>query len=129
MPDASIEHLRAENISETAVQIYWVPPARIHWKGIVFYHIVLSNLGPNAAEVSKSHQAISNMSVTFQPQANNPDPSLASEPLLSENYQLEDLEENYQYSIVVTIANSAGAGTPSQPVIQTMPESGELLAA
>ena len=89
---------------------------------------MVSNLGPRAAQVSNRGNTISNTSVTFQPQVNHPDPSLASEPLLPEKYQLEDLEEDYQYSIVVTIANMAGAGGPSLPVVQTMPESGELLA-
>ena len=126
--DVSVEDLSAETISETALKIHWVPPARIHWKGTVFYYIVVSNFGPRAAQVPKSDSTISNVFVTFQPQVNHPDPSLASEPLLPENYQLEDLEENYQYSIIVTIANSAGAGKPPLPVVQTMPESGELLA-
>ena len=77
---------------------------------------------PNAAEVSKSRHTISNISVTFQPQANNPDPSLFSEPLLFENYQMEDLEENYQYSIKLPLPIVL-----MLEVVQTMPESGELL--
>ena len=127
VPEVSVQHLDVEIISETALKIHWVPPARIHWKGIIFYHIVLSNLGPRAVRVLESGGTISNVSVSFQAQANHPDPSLANEPLLPENYQLDNLEENYQYSITVTIANSAGTGQPSLPVVQTMPESGKLL--
>ena len=60
------------------------------------------------------------------PQANHPDPSLASEPLQTETYRLNDLEENFDYNFFVEIVNSKGSGSSTDSIMQTMPESGKI---
>ena len=60
----------------------------------------------------------------FTPQANNPDPSLATEPLLTEQYLVEELEENFEYRFSVSIMNQGGTGMSSEPLVQVMPEAG-----
>ena len=62
--------------------------------------------------------------VEVLPQANHPDPSLASEPLKQESYQLQGLEEYHEYSITVRQVNAAGSSQPTPPVMQNMPGAG-----
>ena len=62
--------------------------------------------------------------ILFTPQANNPDPSLATEPLLTERYLVEELEENFEYSFSVGVMNQGGTGMSSEPLVQVMPEAG-----
>ena len=56
---------------------------------------------------------------------NNRDPSLASEPLQAEQFTVTDLEESFVYDFSIQIANDAGNGDSSPPVIQQMPEDGK----
>ena len=50
-----------------------------------------------------------------KPLANHGDPSLAVEPLATENYRLKNLEENFQYEFSIAIVNSKGQGVSNAP--------------
>ena len=113
--------------SPRSAVISWKPPPRVDWNGRIVSYVVTSvRLSPAGGTVKK-REASSHIETTMvKPMANHPDPSLATEPLKPESYRLEDLEENFQYNFLVGIVNSKGAGLSTDPIMQTMPESGNL---
>lgn len=97
--------------------VSWTPPKRKDWKGkINSYRMTLIRNNPQSQSSSDT--------VSILPKANNPDPSLATEPLQLETYFLENLEENYQYTVLISVVNSAGSGVASDPLLQIMPQAG-----
>ena len=119
MKDISIEV-----VSPTSVRVSWKPPNKKEWKGkINTYKITTTRLGPNQ-EIVKRAEPLNNF-ITVSPQANNPDPSLAMEPLQTEQYLIEGLEENYEYTFSISIINGGGSGLPSTPMSQVMPQAGQ----
>lgn len=107
-------------MSPRSILVSWLPPERLYWHGKVeHYNISAARLGPvNGREVARSPSVVS---VTVDPVNNDIDPSLATEPLQRESQVVEDLEEYFEYSVSVTMVNSAGEGEGSQPVLQSMP--------
>ena len=113
-----------EVVSPTSVRVSWKPPNKKEWKGkINVYKIIATRLGPNQ-QIEKRAEPLNNI-ITVLPQANNPDPSLAIEPLQSEQYLIEGLEENYEYTFSISIINAGGSGLPSTPISQIMPQAGQ----
>ena len=119
MKDTSLEV-----VSPTSVRVFWKPPNKKEWKGkINTYKITAIRLGPNQG-IEKRAERLNNI-ITLLPQANNPDPSLAMEPLQSEHYLIQRLEENYEYTFSINIINAGGSGLPSTPISQIMPQAGQ----
>ena len=110
--------------SPTSVELSWRPPEKAEWKGkIDFYAITTTRHSPRNG-ITKRADDSHTETILFTPQANNPDPSLATEPLLTEQYLVEELEENFEYSFSVSIMNQGGTGMSSEPLVQVMPEAG-----
>ena len=108
--------------SPTSASIYWKPPPRTNWNGPIESYIIISERGPPNTRDAKKKREIETIMVT--PLANHHDPSLAIEPLKTESFTLESLEENFEYQFSIITVNSKGAGSQTEPTIQTMPESG-----
>ena len=121
-----MKEFRVEVNSPTSVDVSWEPPPRMNWNGrLVSYAITSVRMSPAGSSISKRQIDAHVETIMVTPQANHPDPSLASEPLKIETYRLQDLEENFEYSFSVGIVNSKGLGSSTtDPVMQTMPESG-----
>ena len=115
--------------SPSSVDVSWKPPPRVSWNGqIVSYNISFERRSAITGDDNRKKRQMSDFSVIssvmVSPKANHYDPSLAVEPLKTESYSLENLEENFEYHFSVIIINTRGAGTPTNPIAQTMPESG-----
>ena len=110
------------------MELTWIPPARINWKGVIQYYVlIITRLAPveDGGRVSTNDRTyLEETLVHVAPTSNHPDPSLASDPLITESYVKDDLEENFQYSFTVALANSAGTGPSSPALVQNMPEAG-----
>ncbi len=116
-----MEDFEVDITSPTSVDISWNPPPRVNWNGRIESYNIISERG----SVANRKRRETTETISVSPQANHGDPSLASEPLKTETYKLENLEENFQYHFSISITNSAkGASVPTDPIIQTMPESG-----
>ena len=124
--DGNVEDFEVDVVSPTSVDVSLRPPSRVDWNGrIESYGIIVERGQPNTGDARKRRQMASNVeTIMVLPQANHGDPSLASEPLKLETYRVQELEENFKYTIAVVIINSKGAGTSSDPILQTMPEAG-----
>ena len=119
-----MKDISLEVVSPISVRISWKPPSKKEWKGkINTYKITATRLGPNQG-IQKRAEPLNNI-VTVVPQANNPDPSLAMEPLQPEYFLIEGLEENYEYTFSINIINDGGNGLPSTPISQIMPQAGQ----
>ena len=106
------------HIQPTSVELSWGPTEKAELcKGTIDTYAITTTITKRADD---SHSE----TILFTPQTNNPDPSLATEPLLTEQYQVKELEENFEYSFSVSIMNQGGTGMSSKPLIQGMPEAG-----
>ena len=124
VPTATVRSLSVDVTSPTSIQLSWLPPERVHWKGLINHFVVsATRLGPVEGGVTKRQQP-STLTAEVQPQNNHRDPSLATEPLQMETYVMQGLEEYYDYSIVVHQVNAAGSGPTHPPVLQSMPAAG-----
>ena len=123
-PTVPVKDISIEVVSPTSVRVSWKPPNKKEWKGkIDTYKITTTRLGPNQG-IAKRAEPLNNI-ITVSPQTNNPDPSLAMEPLQTEQYLIEGLEENYEYTFSISIINGGGSGLPSTPMSQLMPQAGQ----
>ena len=119
-----MKNISLEVVSPKSVRVSWKPPNKREWKGkINAYKITVVCLGPNEGITSSCELQDSNIAVL--PQANNPDPSLAMEPLQPEQYLIKGLEENYEFTFSINIINAGGSGLPSTPISQIMPQAGQ----
>ena len=111
------------------MELTWIPPARISWKGVIQYYIItITRLAPieeGGRASTDDRTYLEETTVHVTPTSNHPDPSLASDPLMTELHVIDGLEENFQYSFTVALANSAGTGPSSAARVQNMPEAGE----
>ena len=117
-------------VSATSVRMKWLPPPIDSWNGIIRnYTIFVNHLG----SVHNMSQELYNLSfIQVHPRgdshlSNNADPNLASLPLLFESVIIENLQESQVYQFSIAMANSAGWGKESFPIIQELPGSGELV--
>ena len=110
------------------MELTWIPPARISWRGVIQYYILtITRLAPvedDGRASTNDHTYLEEATLHVVPTSNHPDPSLASDPLMTELYVKDGLEENFQYSFTVALANSAGTGPSSAALVQNMPEAG-----
>ena len=109
----------------TSARLSWSPPPKGDWNGRIESYLLTAILQapqPNRTRRATSPSAVTTHSVL--PQANHPDPSLASEPLQRETGIMEGLEEGFEYSFDISVVNAAGIGVPSRPETLTMNELG-----
>lgn len=122
-------------VSPVSVSISWRPPAKSEWKGVIKNFAIIASpirsIGDNQSltnPVSKrsvrSPRALDDIEITAVPRANNPDPSLAVEPFKREEVTISNLEQDFEYSLTVSIVNDAGRGAQSSPIYMSMPEAG-----
>ncbi len=129
MAEESVEEFSVVVTSPLSVDLSWKPPPRVKWNGqIVSYNITLERRSAITGDNNTKERQLSDSffisSVMVSPKANHYDPSLAMEPLKTESYSLNNLEENFEYHFSVIVINTKGAGTPTNPIAQVMPESG-----
>ena len=121
--EAPVEDTTVKITSPTAVEVSWKPPDRMYWNGkIDQYAITTMRYIPNELSVKRQEPVVEIHNV--QPTVNNPDPSLAEEPLKIEVHSLTGLEEYFEYSFSVAIINEGGIGVTSVPMTQVMPQAG-----
>lgn len=128
-PIGIISNLTVEIDSSTSVRVSWLPINPSNWNGVVTgYVVVYERQGPaGSLNTPVEFYVTSTVSIPFLPEhplANSPDPRLVTVPLKVESLQLRGLEENYVYEFTVYCENSAGRSDSSNPVIVTMPSSG-----
>ena len=131
VPIGIISNLTVEIDSSTSVRVSWLPINPSNWNGIVtVYVVVYERQGPAGSVNAPTESYVtSTASIPFLPEhplANNPDPRLVTMPLNVESLQLRGLEENYVYEFTVYCENTAGRSDSSNPVIITMPSSGNV---
>ena len=118
-------------VSATRVALSWLPPDPQQWKRVITnYTVVYELLGPVEMTSDNSSQTIKTKAIPIQgnPLANNADPRLASVPLQREVAVVDDLQEHHVYKFSVFMANAAGRGEMSMPVIQALPGAGLYLS-
>ena len=112
-------------MSATSAKLSWFPPSRMSWNGrIESYLLTATRLEPQASRKRRLSSASVVTTYSVFPQANHPDPSLASEPLQQETGLTEGLEEGFEYSFDISVVNAAGIGVSSDPEFQKMNETG-----
>ena len=129
MAEETVEEFSVAVTSPSSVDVSWKPPNRVSWNGqIVSYNISFERRSAITGDDNRKKRQMSDSSVIsyvmVSPKANHYDPSLAMEPLKTESYSFENLEENFEYHLSCAIINSKGAGTSTKPIVQIMPESG-----
>ena len=129
MAEETVEEFSVAVTSPSSVDVSWKPPHRVSWNGqIVSYNISFERRSAITGDDNRKKRQMSDSSVISSvmvpPKANHYDPSLAMEPLKTESYSLENLEENFEYHLSCAIINSKGAGTSTKAIVQIMPESG-----
>lgn len=123
--NAPVTGVVSEVVSATSARLSWLPPHRQNWNGrIESYLITATRLAPQASRKRRAASPSAVTTIPVPPQANHPDPSLASEPLQQETFLMEELEEYFEYSFEISVQNAAGNGVSSIPITQEMPESG-----
>lgn len=120
-----MQSLTTNITSPTSLLLSWLPPDRIHWRGQI-EHYLITAVSEGSAERMKRQEPSSVITREVEPQANHRDPSLATEPLKPETFELQGLEEYFTYSISVSLVNGAGAGEQSPPILQNLPAAGVL---
>lgn len=113
-------------MSPKSIKVSWKPPKRKHWKGKIEYYKLMLTLNNASYDVSKQAQPMSR-EVLVRPIYNHPDPSLATEPLKIESQFIQELEENFKYTLSIVVTNAAGSSTASAPAVQKMPQAGEAI--
>ena len=113
------------HIQPTSVELSWRPTEKAELcKGTIDTYAITTTRYSPSNWITKRADDSHSETILFTPQTNNPDPSLATEPLLTEQYQVEELEENFEYHFSVSIMNQGGTGMSSEPLVQVMPEAG-----
>ena len=99
----------------TSVHLSWKPPNKREWRGrIQTYAVSITTLFP----------VMQHNILLVAPENNNGDPSLASEPLKSEECTVNQLEEGFEYQFQLSIVNSEGSGPFSNGQLIKIPENG-----
>lgn len=122
-PSAAINDLEIVANSPTSLQLSWLPPKRGDWRGRIENYLITATRQDSTGR-RKRQDSSSKITFEVKPQTNHPDPSLATEPLQPETFELKDLQPFSQYAISVAAVTSAGAGVSTPPVIMDTPVSG-----
>ena len=125
VPELSVEGVSASQSSSRSVFLTWNPPPRYSWRGVIYYNIIVTETVLSDGLAKRQEPSTTTMVLELTQLVNNRDPSLATEPLQAEQFTVDDLEESFLYGFSIQIANDAGVGDPSPPVMQQMPEDGK----
>ena len=135
-PTVSVEDISIDDFSQDSLMVSWNLPPKTEWKGIIENFTIkavpirsISESTGLSGSVSKrateNITAPKDIEITVTPNANNPDPSLAMEPFEREVVNISNLENDYEYSLTISIDNAAGRGAFSAPINISMPEAGK----
>ena len=110
-----------------SVRVQWLPGSQDTWNGIITnYTIEYSILHPVSTE---QFDTIFSTSVKpYEPEANNPDPTLATHPLLWEQTEIDELQPYFVYSFSIHYHNSAGRSDRSNIIQISLPYTGTFLS-
>ena len=125
VPVFPVQNVSVALRSSTSVTLMWNPPPRYSWRGVIHYNIIATETVLSDGLAKRQEPSSTNMVLELTQLVNNRDPSLATEPLLAEQFTVDDLEESFLYGFSIQIANAAGIGDSSPPVMQQMPEDGK----
>ena len=134
-----MKNVSIELLSPTSVRLVWTPSSPEEWNGIISsytieyrqhqvqddHYCTTSNGEESGLSTVLLQHTLSSPSEVF---TNNPDPTLVTDPLLPEEWVLNDLEEDFWYSLTIYYNNSAGRSDGSDMVELKMPNSGTLTA-
>lgn len=134
-PSDTVRNVSIELLSPTSVRLFWTPSSAEEWNGVITsytieyrQHQVQDNLycSTSIGEDGGISADLLQYTLTSPPQVfnNNPDPTLATVPLVPEQWVLHDLEEDFGYSMTIYYSNSAGISAGSDVVELKMPQSG-----
>lgn len=121
-----MSNVTAEILSPTSARLHWLPGSQDTWNGIITRYTIQYSL---LRQVSTNEHA-TNMLVTQVAHApsgqlsNNPDPTLATSPLVWEEIEIEGLKAYHVYSFSVYSENSAGQSTSSDIMELSLPYTG-----
>ena len=118
VPTVPVEEVSIAILSPNSTKTTWKPPARREWKGKIETYLIQVQ---RHSYDNESNETVYNV----RPQHNDPDPSLAREPLMFESYVI-NLEENFEYTFSISIVNAAGKGMQFNSSIIKMPQSGKI---
>ena len=109
----------------------WLPPPIASWNGLISNYTIYVKHLQSVHSLTNISKELNNLSFTLahptreHPLSNNRDPHLATLPLLFELVIIEGLQECQVYQFSVAMANSAGWGEETLPIIQELPGSGK----
>lgn len=131
-PSAAIQNISLRVLSATAVEMRWLPPPADSWNGIIRNYTIHVEHVESVHPTANISQELRNLSFTQvhpsrdNPLSNNGDPHLVSLPLQFESVIIRGLQESQVYQFSIVMANSAGRGEESLPIMQELPGSGEF---
>ena len=108
----------------------WLPPPVDSWNGIIRNYTIYVEHVESVYPTANISQNLSFTQVhpsRDNPLSNNGDPHLVSLPLQFESVIIRGLQESQVYQFSIVMANSAGRGEESLPIIQELPGSGEFV--
>ena len=138
-PSQPVQNVTAEPTSPTSLRVRWFPSDLDDWNGIITrYTIEYSLIRPVPADSDGDGDDDDEgpspdrfmMFIAFAPTerqrlSNNPDPRLATTPLVWEEQELVGLQEYFIYSVSIYYENEAGRSASSEPVSVNMPPGGK----
>lgn len=105
------------------MRLQWLPGSQDTWNGIITnYTIEYSILHPVSTE--QLDGMFSTSAKTYEPEENNPDPTLATSPLMWEQTEIEELQPYFVYSFSIHYENSAGKSDRSKIFEISLPYTG-----
>lgn len=127
-----VVNVTAEALSPTSLRFRWLPPGKDEWNGDIIRYTIEYSLLRQVLEDEDEEETDNLLMMTYVTYApssrqrllNNPDPRLATEPLVWEELVIEGLQEYFVYSLSVYYENSAGRSDRSDPVELNMPPAG-----
>ena len=132
-PSGTVQNITLRVLSATSVEIRWLPPPTDSWNGIIRNYTIYVEHVESVHSTANSSQELHNLSFTQvhpsrdSPLYNNGDPHLVSLPLQFESIIISNIQESQVYQFSIVMANLAGWGEESLPIIQELPGSGEFI--
>lgn len=134
-PAQGVINVTVESLSPTSLRLRWLPPSQNEWNGIISRYTIHYSLLGQVKEHDDDDELegllteplmtfVAYAPVNFELLNNNPDPRLATSPLVWEERVINGLEEYYVYSASIYFENSAGRSPTSESVQFSMPSDG-----
>ena len=135
-PTSGVDNITAGAITPTSMRLRWLPPNQDEWNGVIHrYTIEYGILGPVQTDDDEDgpNSGLPRTPImtfiTFSPSSrqslnNNPNPTLATSPLVWEELEIYGLEEYFEYEFSIFYENSAGRSDSSYRIGLDMPPAG-----